>query len=183
MQCEHRFEKKQAARNKKMEGEMAQVMANSYLWQTYDSPGCCKLAKKYFDLFDLLGSKSAKLQFVKEQILIRYLGLGWEKAYHPWSMNKHVYTPTELMEHFVKVVLPLANTEVVPDAPLMNLPGLLSLLALGTAAHDITALEELNKSAGLQLRMDAMVERERLEDSVIGNELMETQHVLWPVEQ
>ena len=49
------------------------------------------------------------------QILIRYLGLGWEKAYHPWSRNKHVYTLTEHMEHFVKVVLPLANTEVVPD--------------------------------------------------------------------
>ena len=32
MQREHCFEKKQAARNKMVEGEMAQVMANSYLW-------------------------------------------------------------------------------------------------------------------------------------------------------
>ena len=31
MQREHHFEKKQAARNKKVEGEMAQVMASSYL--------------------------------------------------------------------------------------------------------------------------------------------------------
>jgi hypothetical protein len=91
MQYECRFEKKQTARNKKVEGEMAQVMANSYLWQKYDSPRCCKLAKDSFDLFDLLGSKLAKLQFVKEQILIRYLGLGWEKAYHPWTRNKPVY--------------------------------------------------------------------------------------------
>jgi hypothetical protein len=29
------------------------------------------------------------------------------------------------MEHFVKVVLPLATTEVVPDDPPMNLPDLL----------------------------------------------------------
>jgi hypothetical protein len=48
MQRERRFEKKQAARNKKVEGEMAQVMANSYLWQKYDSPWCCKLAKGCF---------------------------------------------------------------------------------------------------------------------------------------
>ena len=66
--------------------------------------------------------------------------------------------------------------------PPMNLPGLPSLPALGTVAHNITALEETNDSAGLQLRMDAMVERERLKDSGIGNELMEMQQVLWPVE-
>jgi hypothetical protein len=82
----------------------------------------------------------------------------------------------------VKVVLPLANTKVVPDAPPMNLPGLPSLPALGTVAHDITALEETYDNAGLQLRMDAMVERERIEDSGIGDELMEMQQVLWPVE-
>ena len=74
----------------------------------------------------------------------------------------------------MKVVLPLANTEVVPVAPLMNIPGLPSLLALGTVAHDITALEET---------MDAMVEQEKLKDSGIGNKLMEMQRVLWPVEQ
>ena len=97
--------------------------------------------------------------------------------------NKHVYTPTELMDHFVKVVLPLANSEVVPDASPMNIPGLPSLPALGTVAHDISALEENNDKAGLQLRMDAMVEREKLEDSGIGDELMEMQQLLWPVEQ
>ena len=47
----------------------------------------------------------------------------------------------------------------------------------------ITALEETNDSAGLQPRIDAMVEWERLEDSGIGNELMEMQQVLWPVER
>jgi hypothetical protein len=31
--------------------------------------------------------------------------------------------------------------------------------------------------------MDAMVERERLEDSGIGDELIEMQQVLWPVER
>jgi len=159
MQRERRFEKKKEARNKKVEGEMTQVMANSYLWQKYDSPRCCKTAKDALDFFNELSSKSAKLQFVKEQILIWYLGLGWEKEYHPWSRNKHVYTPTELMENFVKVVLSLANTELVPDASLINIPGLPSLPALDTVAHNITALEETNNNAGLQLRMDAMVER------------------------
>ena len=162
---------------------MTKVMANSYLWQKYDSPRCCKSSMEAFDIFNELQSKSAKLQFVKEQILIRYLGLGWTKAYHPWSKNKHIFSPSELMEHFVKVVLPLDNTEVVPTAPPMNLPGLPSLPTLGTVAHDVNALAEKNDDAGLQLRINAMVERERLEDNGIGDELMEMQEMLWPIER
>jgi hypothetical protein len=90
--------------------------------------GVASWQRMLFNLFDDLWSKMAKLQFVKEQILIRYLGLGWEKAYHPWSRNKHFYTLAELLEHFVKVVLALAYTKVMPDAPPMNLPGLPSSL-------------------------------------------------------
>jgi hypothetical protein len=183
MQHERRYEKKKAARDKKLEGEMTKVMANSYLWQKYDSPRCCKSSMEAFDIFNELQSKSTKLQFVKEQILIRYLGLGWTKAYHPWSKNKHIFSPSELMEHFVKVVLPLDNTEVVPTAPPMNLPGLPSLPTLGTVAHDVNALAERNDDAGLQLRINAMVERERLEDNGIGDELMEMQEMLWPIER
>jgi hypothetical protein len=64
MQREWRFEKKKAARDKKLEGEMTQVIANSYLWQQFDSPWCCKLSKEAFDIFNELNSKSAKLKFV-----------------------------------------------------------------------------------------------------------------------
>ena len=67
---------------------------------------------------------------------------------------------------------------MVPDASQMNIPGRPSLPALGTVAHNTTALEETNDNVGLQLRMDAMVEREKLEDSGIGDELMGMQQVL-----
>jgi hypothetical protein len=183
MQNEQRFEKKKAARDKKLEGKMTQVMVNSYLWQTYDSPWCCKTSMDGFYIFNELRSKLATLQFVKEQILIWYLGLGWTKAYHPWSKNKHIFSPSELMEHFVKMVLPLDNTEVVPNAPPMNLPGHPSLPTLGTVAHDVNALAEKNDDAGLQLRINAMVEQEKLENNGIGDELMEMQVMLWPIER
>ncbi len=57
----------------------------------------------------------------------------------------------------------LQNIEAVPEAPPMNLPGLPTFPALGTVAHDITTLEDQNNNAGLQLGINAMVERERLE--------------------
>ncbi len=77
----------------------------------------------------------------------------------------------------------MANTEVVPDAPPMNLPGLPSLPMLDMVAHNVTALEENNDNSGLLLRMNAMVEQERLEDNNVVDELMEMQQVLWPVGQ
>ncbi len=58
----------------------------------------------------------------------------------------------------MKVVLPLQDTEIVLDAPPMNLPGLPTLLALGMVAHCITTLEEQNHNAGLQLTIEAMLE-------------------------
>jgi hypothetical protein len=54
MQHERRYEKKKAARDKKLEGEMTKVMANSYLWQKYDLPRCCKSSMKAFDIFPQL---------------------------------------------------------------------------------------------------------------------------------
>ena len=66
-QREQQYEKKAVARDKKLQGEMTQVMANSYLWQKYDSTRCCKTAKDAFDVFNDLNSKSAKLQFVKSK--------------------------------------------------------------------------------------------------------------------
>ncbi len=32
-------------------------------------------------------SKSTRLNAVKEQMLICYLGLGWDDAHHPWSKS------------------------------------------------------------------------------------------------
>ena len=46
-----------------------------------------------------------------------------------------------------------------------------------------TTLEDQNNNAGLQLQINAMVERERLEDDGIGDELMEMQEILWPIKR
>ena len=52
-------------------------------------------------------SEEQKLKVVKEQILIRYLGLGWEKAHHPQSQAGRTFTPDELFLQLINVVIPL----------------------------------------------------------------------------
>jgi hypothetical protein len=56
----------------------------SYLYQKYFSPQCWKTVKQALDEFKKLSSKKDNIDCMKEQILIRYLGLGWEEAHHPF---------------------------------------------------------------------------------------------------
>ena len=60
----------------------------SYLHHKYSSPHCWKTVRQALVEFNKLSSKKDKIECVKEQILIRYLGLGWEEAHHLWSKNK-----------------------------------------------------------------------------------------------
>ena len=63
-------------------------------------------AGQTFQEFDKLQTNTARYRYLKEQILIRYVALGWEEAHHPWSKSGYIYTPIELLEHLTKVVIP-----------------------------------------------------------------------------
>jgi hypothetical protein len=87
----------------------------SYLYQFFFSPRCWKTVCQALDEFEKLTSKKDKIEFVKEQIIIRYLGLGWDRAHHPWSKNKHQYTALDLLKHLYEVVIPLQDVKEVPN--------------------------------------------------------------------
>ena len=132
----------------------------------------------------MLKYKKDRMAAVKEQILMRYLGLGWEEAHHPWSKKGHgQYSDTELFDHFITVVLPLADTREVPDKPPIKLPGLPSnLKRLGTRAQDCVDLEVSLGSEERQFRLKAMKKRDQLEENGFGDQLSEMQRLIWPVE-
>jgi hypothetical protein len=56
----------------------------SFLHQKLFSPHCWKTVCQALGEFEKLTSEKERIECVKEQILIRYLGLGWEEAHHPW---------------------------------------------------------------------------------------------------
>ena len=49
-------------------------------------------------MFRDLGSEAARLAAVKEQILLGYLGLGWEEAHHAWSKDGVTFISEELLK-------------------------------------------------------------------------------------
>ena len=118
---------------------------------------------------------AARYRYLKEQILIRYVGLGWEEAYHPWSKAGYIFTPIELLDHLTKVVIPLQRLKIVPEHPPMNLLCRPTLPTLGTKASDIVDMDLQSTQQNIQLRIDAYKERERLEEEGIGDQLSELQ--------
>ena len=95
--------KKIAKRNKKLRIAEAASIEASYLYQHHQhSARSIKTPKEAFNIFNTLTSKAAQYKYVKEQIMIRHLVLGWTEAHHPYSKEGYVYTPVDLMKHFVK---------------------------------------------------------------------------------
>ena len=79
------------------------------------------------------------------------------------------------------MVLPLADAKEVPAEPPLELPGLPNICRLGSRARDCVELEKALNS-DCDFRMQALQERERFEDNGFGDQLMEMQQTLWPVE-
>jgi len=155
----------------------------SYLYQKYFSPRCWKSVHQALDEFEQLTLKKEKIECVKEQILIRYLGLGWEEAHHPWSKNKHTYTASELLKHLCEVVIPLQDTKVVPDQPPIKLPTRPDGFTLGTKSADLIQLDDGALAREERIRLNAMLERDRREDSGFGDQLMEMQQTSWAIDK
>ena len=98
---------------------------------------------------------------MKEQILIVHLGLGFEEAYNPWSKDGDDYTALQLIEHFVKVCLPLTKTREVPKKAPMEHPRLPELPILGTLASDVSNYYTEQAATENELSLKALREREK----------------------
>ena len=106
---------------------------------------------------------------------MRYLGLGWDDAHHPWSKNNRQYTPGELLEHLTMTVIPLIYKMKVPMEAPVDMPTRQKVATLGTRANDVIELDNKTDNAETRMRLNAIKERERLEDNDYGDRLQDYQ--------
>jgi hypothetical protein len=147
----------------------------SYLYKKYFSPCCWKTVCQALDEFEKLTSKKNRIECAKEQILIRYLGFGWEKAHHPWSKNKHQYTALELLKHLCEVVIPLQDIKEVTNQAPIKLPARPDSFTLGIKLADLIELDNGAMAREERIRLNAMLEQDQRENSGFGDQLMEMQ--------
>ena len=155
------------------------------LHQQYNSPRCWKTKEQALDQFEKLKTKKDQYKFVKEQILMRYVGLDWPDAHHSWSKGNKVYSLLELLKHLVETVIPMADDgkHKVPKDPPVNLPCRKNHGPLGDPSADLLALDNNCEANKQSLRLRAMKERDRLESNGFGDQMMEMQEATPPIEK
>jgi hypothetical protein len=179
-QAEGRRRKEEIAMQKKIDAAQEDYIVGLYFYEMYTSPHCWKTVRAAITEFGLLGSEAAKLRAVKEQHLIRTLGLGWEEAHHPWTKNGRAYSSRQLLDHLCNVVIPLATKLNVPDDAPAKLPTAPDLCTLGS----LSAIGDELKTKGLaqiaEFKQKGRTERDRREEDGRGDRWAEKQSAVRP---
>ena len=144
-QFKKRRRKEQILLDKKYASAKEEHIVALYFHEQYHSPRCWKTVREAKQIYNILKSESARLAAVKEQILIRYLGLGWAKAHHPWSRDGETFTSDTLFKHLLNVVIPLRNELDVPPEPPLNVPDLPDVTNLGTVSELAERMKEVSE--------------------------------------
>ena len=124
--------------------------------------------------------EAARLRAVKEQHLIRTLGLGWMQAHHPWSKNGKVYSATHLLANLCLVVIPLAKELILPDDAPVKLPTAPDLCTLETLSATGEELKTKSLETVTEFKQEGREERDRREKEGLGDRWGEKQSVVIP---
>ena len=87
------------------------------------------------------------------------------------------------MQHLIRVVIPLEATNTVPAKAPCNLPMRPDTFTLGTKSADLIALDNSMLAREEYVRLNALIERNILEDIGYGDQLIEMQENSWPLER
>jgi hypothetical protein len=105
-----------------MENATEEYIEGLYYHRMYVSPACWKDDHRYVTReLRKLTSESAKYHALKENIMIRVKGFGWEWCRHQWSKDGRKYTVEELANHLRRIIKEEKNHEI-PIEPVPNVP-------------------------------------------------------------
>ena len=118
---------------------------------------------------------------MQEQILMRYLGLGIDEAYHPWSEKSHgKYTSQELLDHLINELISLERKFLVPDEAPTSAPQLPNLQKVGTISD--LAIDKMKQTEDEldQFKVDGQAELKHREEEGLLDLWSEKQSTLPP---
>lgn len=183
-QFEKRRMKEEIALQEKYKGASNDYIVAIYFFEQFHSPRCWNTVEEAEEFYSELKSESKRLEAVKEQILIRYLGLGWEDAHHPWSeggpAGRNSFTSKRLFEHLVEVVIPMADVLEVPTEPPVTIPTLPNMQTLGTMSELAEDLEKLSEEKLIDFKKKAHDEIDQREERGDGDRWYERQRITAP---
>ena len=169
--------KQDILRNKKMIAVQTEY-ANALTYiEMFHSVACWHNTADAKTKYELLNSRAAKMDAMKEQSRIHVVGFRWKDLHHPWSKNGKEFSPDELFEHLIEKIIPEQLKQGIPNQPTMELPFRKDTPKLGTKTADVENLEgryEAERTSAIeaaeklreQLETDGAIDRyEKLQPS------------------
>jgi hypothetical protein len=136
-----RRKKEELAKDKSMANASEEFIDGMYYWNMYFSKACWK------DDFNVVEENLRKLKSdakryhaLKENILIRVKGFGWDWCKHPWSKNGKKYTIPQLSAH-LQYIIKEEKVHDIPSEPPLKVPTRVNLPILGTQTHQVQNLD------------------------------------------
>jgi hypothetical protein len=168
---------------KKSETAKNDLVGALLLYKQFHSPACWRTVEVAKREYHKLKTKKDRLHSSKEQILMRYLGLGWVEAHHPWSSKGRTFTADELFDHLIRVVILLEYEpdREIPIEPPVDLPTVPDAIIIGTRSDARTILDEKNSTKEYAIRQRAREEIKKQEELGIADQEEYMQPVSWPV--
>ena len=136
-----RRRKEEISLEKKYEDATEDYIVAIYFHDQYHSPRCWLTLEMEAELYSALGSDTARLAAVKEQIIIRYVGLGWDLSHRAWSEGGRTFSSKKPYKHLVDSVIPIVDDLAVPPDPPVNIPMLTEMKTLGNVSDLAEELE------------------------------------------
>mmetsp|Transcript_9817 Transcript_9817/g.20905 ORF Transcript_9817/g.20905 Transcript_9817/m.20905 type:complete len:211 (-) Transcript_9817:255-887(-) len=179
-QKEARRKKEEIALQKKLDNSQEEYIIAIYFFEQYHSQRAWTTAEEATNIYSRLPNEAQQLKAVKEQILIRYLGLGWNEAHHPWSSGGTTFSSRHLFNHLVQKVIPLANKYEVSQEPPLTLPAPSNLPQLGEKSVIAETLQVGWFQNMIQFKEKAHSIRDEREKEGRGDQWSEQQRSLMP---
>ena len=136
-----RRKKEELAKEKSMANASEQFIDGMYYWRMYFSKACWKDNSNVVATnLNRLKSDTARYNALKENILIRVNGFGWDWCKHAWSKNGTKYTIAELSAH-LQYIIKEEKVNDIPSEPPLKVPTRANLPILGTQTHQVQKLD------------------------------------------
>ena len=143
LQAKTRRIKEEVAKQKTLDGMSEEYIEAAVLIKMYHSDAGIKDdPKNVSKVINDLPTKTAKYDALKQNILMRSQGFGWDWAHHAWSKNGRDYSVKELAEWLRKIIRKQNRLGLIaPTEPRASIPKRIALPVMGTQTDDVADLD------------------------------------------
>ena len=129
--------------NEDAEDEFIECMIYHRMW---DSEASWKTVAEVTSRLRGIKTKGRKVAALKDNIQIRWKGLGWMECETRWTVNGHELTITELTNRLKELIIMQHKKKwVVPYKPAVLVPQRKNITLLGTATRQVGELDKKSK--------------------------------------